>query len=417
VLGCSQAETEREKIGSRVSFDGIRFDNLENSPLKAKNFREKSYSKASTLELITCIVEDSDNMALRFLLETRPLFRLKEKPPLLLTEFLMGLRERLIPQKTCDIETSRLADCAYDLTISKFSSLPDTSKDREKQGNVRRKTVDCRNYYRAFLTLIQRRKEEVSIKTQAEEESLAGFLLQKLVWKHFQLSKKECERNNPLTIRYTMEAGNRKIYLWYPSNVTVKEFKSWLKETTKNLDLNERNAQERIQNLIKEELVSSYPIPLDESRADHVKDTADASSVLEMEEGRTFVRNLAEAVAEEKSETIDTLRPAIGRLGKKGVKNLVLQIFSDISREDYQITRLAQQYGISKASLSRFAGSTWFEKTETDEDAVIPDLWKNTAKVLAGSPDFMETVAATGFAGNLAWVLDRVEGTKGGSDG
>jgi hypothetical protein len=132
--------------------------------MKVKNLRDKSYSKASTVELITCIVEDSDNVALRFLLETRPLFRLKEKAPLLLTDFLMEMRERLIPQKTCDIETSRLADCAYDLTISKFSSFPDTSEDREKPGNARRKTVDCRNYYRAFLALIQRRKEEACVK-------------------------------------------------------------------------------------------------------------------------------------------------------------------------------------------------------------------------------------------------------------
>jgi hypothetical protein len=184
--------------------------------MKAKNLREKSYSKASTLELITYIVEDSDNVALQFLLETRPLFRLKEKPPFLLTDFLMQLRERLIPQKTCDIETSRLADCAYDLTISKFSSFPDSPEDREKPGNPRRKAADCRNYYRAFLALIQRRKEEPSIKTHAEEEMLAGFLLQKLVWKHFLLSKKDCERKNPFTIRYTMEVENRKIYLWYP---------------------------------------------------------------------------------------------------------------------------------------------------------------------------------------------------------
>ena len=137
-----------------------------------------------------------------------------------------------------------------------------------------------------------------------------------------------------------------------------------------------------------------------------------ATFSVEFYEGFIFMGNLADSVAQEKTRNIHKVRPSIKRLGEKGVERLILQIFTLISANEYNASHVADQHGISKASLSRFAGSMWFEKTEED-DFEIPDLWKNTAKILAGNPTFMKTVINSGYAGVLKNVLDMIKPKKG----
>jgi len=132
-----------------------------------------------------------------------------------------------------------------------------------------------------------------------------------------------------------------------------------------------------------------------------------------------FVDRLGKAVAQKKIEEIQELRPGIAKLGEKTINQMILQIFSDLSEGAYSVTRISNQYSISKPTLSRFAGSKWFEKIEESEkdgnikNVVIPDLWKNTAEVLSGNPDFMEKVLASGFAGVLKTIIDIIKIKKG----
>lgn len=368
-----------------------------------------------TVRLIQRIVNASDKSALMVLLETRRLFWIKDESPLLLPEFLSILRAKEL-KFSARID---LADCAYDLTLAKYSNFPDMiEKEETKNYRIKGANTDCRKYYRAFLRAIGRGRNLGGVRSRFQEEVDAGRLLKKLVRKNFLRSKQECERDTPFAVRYTLTNGSgKKIYLWYPSYMAVNKFKFWLKETTERISVNAPNAQEKIQNLIERDLGRGYHISFDEMGADRMQNEADTSSAIEAKEGYVFVRKLAEAVAEEKSERVATLRPAIGKLGKDGVKELVLQIFSEIDREDYQVSRLAGQYGISKAALSRFAGSAWSGRAEVDDSVEIPDLWKNTAQILAAEPIFMETVASTGFSGTLEWVLSHIGEKEGGGHG
>jgi hypothetical protein len=125
-----------------------------------------------------------------------------------------------------------------------------------------------------------------------------------------------------------------------------------------------------------------------------------------------FGRNLADAVAQEKTENIEKLRPAIRELGQDTVKKLIMQIFSEIEQDDYELTKMAWQYGISKATLSRFAGSSWFEKMDGVQTVTVPDLWKNTAGVLAENPVFLDTVLASGFEDKLKEVLGHIDSDR-----
>ena len=373
--------------------------------------RWKALTKEPTVELVWRIVEDSDRLALSVLMDTRRLFRLKDESPLLLPEFLMKLRDRLAPPVNPAIYRDEFEDCVYDLTLAKFSNFPDSSSSDDYSLKATR--VDCRNCYRAFLKSMQSKIAQGKIESQSQEESLAGKTLKNLVYRNFYRSKLECERYSPFSVRYNWKIGGVILYLWYPSYMKVKKFKEWLKENVRDVNPTATNEQKRIQSLINATFSTGGYVSLDEPTVQRTSGKEDEASLVEFYEGFGFVGSLADTVAQEKIENIDELRPGIKKLGKRTIERLVLQIFSRISAGEYEAVRLAEQYGISKATFSRFAGSRWVEKIGDTDVVKIPDLWRNTAKILAGSRVFMETVLTSGFTCKLEEILAYIKNQKG----
>jgi len=374
----------------------------------------KSLSKEPTVNLVRRIVKNSDKLALKVLMETRRLFYLLHEPPLLLPEFLMKLRERMASRGKYHVDDSRLAACTYDLTIDKYLNFPEPIKKSSKPQKrpLKGMRIDCRKYYRAFLQTFKKEKKRENIKSQSQEEFLAGIILQRQVWKNFWWSRKECERGTPFSIRYAWKMGGVKIYLWYPSYMTAKEFKAWLMENVRDFDPKAPNERDRIQSLIDDNLRKGYHVPLDESGVVSRLRAKDEASSIDTQEGYMFARNLADAVAQEKVENLEKLRPAIRELGRDSVRKLIMQIFSEIEQGDYELTKMARQHGISKASLSRFAGNSWFDNIDTEKPVTIPDLWKNTAGVLVLNPVFLDTVLASGFQDKLKEVLGLIDSER-----
>jgi hypothetical protein len=101
---------------------------------------------------------------------------------------------------------------------------------------------------------------------------------------------------------------------------------------------------------------------------------------------------LAETVAGEKVNNLEGQRKAIRALGGPNLRILILRVFEDLSRECYRDSALADAFSLSKATFSRFAGSRW----QTNSKSVVPDLWANTAKVLAHHSDFVEMAREAG---------------------
>ncbi len=377
--------------------------------------RCKELLKKPTIELVRLIVEKSDKDALKVLLDTRRLFLLKGEPPLLLPEFLMKLRDRLNPPANPALTRDTFADCVYDLTRSKYSNFPDSPKQTNNRDDFSQKRVkvDCRKYYRAFYDKMMLRIDQGTVKSQAEEESLAGKTLKNLVYRNFYRSKLECERYSPFYVRYTWKIEGVKLYLWYPRYMKVKKFKAWLKENVSDVNPTAENEQKRIQSLINATFSTGGYVSLDEPTVQRTSGKEDEASSVEFYEGFGFVGSLADTVAQEKIKNIDELRPGIKKLGKRNIERLILQIFSKLSAGEYEAARLAEQYGISKATFSRFAGSKWVEKIGDTDVVIIPDLWRNTAKILAGDPAFMETVLTSGFACKLEELLAYIKNQEG----
>lgn len=378
----------------------------------ALNASISALSKESTVQLVRRIVERSDKLALRVLMEDRKLFHLKGEYPLLLPEFLLKMRDRLAPLDECDIADCDFADCVYDLTLSKYINLPDSPGDQvnSTDHSLKGSGVDCRNYYKPFLLSMERRINAGDFVNQAEEEFVAGQLLNKLIWKAFFFSKLECRRGSLFSVRYVWEVNGIKFTLWYPSYMKAKKFKEWLEEHFGDIHPDSRTEQKRLQkhlqSVIDRNLIRGFHISLDEPGADSILRVEDELCSQEVYEGFAIVRSLAETVAQEKVENIHELRPSIKALGGRTLESLILQIFSALSGGDYEASRLADQYEISRPTFSRFAGSKWFEKKGDNEVATIPDLWRNTAQILRGNTVFMETVLACGVADGLEEVLN-----------
>lgn len=89
---------------------------------------------------------------------------------------------------------------------------------------------------------------------------------------------------------------------------------------------------------------------------------------------------------------------------------MIITIFDALYREKFEDNRIAKAFGLSKATFSRFAGSKWFTNLESGA-AHIPDLWMNTAKMLATTPDFMELATAAGILPKLKKTMDMIGGS------
>ena len=73
------------------------------------------------------------------------------------------------------------------------------------------------------------------------------------------------------------------------------------------------------------------------------------------------------------------------------------QLFTGLENEEFRDVEIANEYGLTKATFSRFAGSKW-----KHANSPIPDLWRNTAHVLSCFLVFRETAKSAG-------VWDQVE--------
>lgn len=371
--------------------------------------------KESTVSLVRRIVENADQDALAVLHDTRTVFCYMEKR-FRFVEFLDILKEKRrndLARSGSLIDVDYVVERAYDLTVAKFQNFPvkdKKKKDRKDEGTKPDRgfaeNVDCRNYFKAFLIKMEKIRREGKIAFEIDEEHEAGEILKILVFRHFRLSLKECLRNNAHSVPYQWKVAGKKITLYYPRHMGPDQFKAWLEE---NIDVTEPKTdvsleKKCIQQRIDEELVTGYSVSFDEpSLTAELK--SDDNRAFEDREGRKFVVSLSECVAQEKSEHCEELRPAIRALGAKGVYSLVLRVFADINEGAYSLSEVAQNFGLSKASLSRFAGPAWSGNAEQE----IPDLWANTARVLAGNAMFSEVVENAGFADVIDGVLTMIE--------
>lgn len=365
--------------------------------------RKLWYRNLSLVKLVEKIVGKSDRPALEEFHNHRTLFSYKERPPLLFIDYLKELRESTARRTWIAPNALEVADKAYDLTIDKFSNLPGIKKSSQKAKSkgsqkMKHKGADCRLYFKAFLGGVVNSLKTNPPANEIEEESRAAMIMQGLVKRHFYLSLLEAKRSsNPFWSRYYWRVKRDTICVWLPVSLGGRERQKWLVKNIDKPNPRREGERERIQSIIDQKLVKERFVPLEKATGFSNEEELQYQS----DSGETFGISLAEAVAEEKAENIGQQRPSIRALGEERLKHLVLRIFNDMSSDEYEDGKVARDFGLSKATFSRFAGSKWLST-----ESIIPDLWLNTAEVLSTHPTFKEVAISTGVWKQVQTILE-----------
>ena len=352
------------------------------------------YPCRSLIDLARAIADHGDPNALAELLEHRPVFRLDGRR-LLLSEFIMALLDAALGRGTGRTAPDLVLEAAADLTLDKFSRLPgDQRVEREMDGEVKQPAPDCRMYYKAFLD--GRNRAQKGRVSRIEEEVEAARALQGLVARHFRFSRLECERReNPLISRYAWHLPGGTLRLWMPVNLGGRARRAWLEANVPDVDPLRPEEQRRVQDLIDRRFQMARTVPLRQHLIDELVGPDEAPTDSDASRREMVATNLARSVAREKANHIRDQRCAIQALGAAQLEAMVLRIFDDLDEDRLNLDAIARRFGVSKATLSRFAGSRW-SAAEKAEGSPVPDLWANTAHVLADQPEFVEAAQRAG---------------------
>ena len=367
-------------------------------PWRASGAETRPYRWLSLVQLLVRIVRHADRLALRELHDHRPCFRLGAAVALLLADFVHGLSLTQWARRLTTGVTSIL-DYARDLTIDRFTVLPQGFPPALPS---RGGGPDCRRCFGAVLTRIGDWSKENPDAAPHQEEGAAAAILQKAVVRHFAYSCREARRDdNPADSRYAWSVNGGAIRVSMPRWMSGHRRRAWLEAHVDDPDPARPDEQERVQSIVDRELGVPHRVPLADAEAGEWLGRPGAAPMDAAMAEEISLRGLPQAVADEKAgPRLDDQRPAIRRLGAANVRCLVLLIFEQLAEGRYEEKRIADAFGISRATLSRFAGSQW----QAISGDAPPDLWANVAQVLASYEPFTE-------AAKQAGVWDQVQMT------
>jgi hypothetical protein len=285
-------------------------------------------------------------------------------------------------------------EAARDLTLNRFISIPDASYPAGP---------DCRRLYQACINHIEKTLANKSQLTALQRERTAEQSLQNQVRRHFQWSLRECRRHGSVRMRdFTWHHPEGTLRLRIPARLDDAAAQAWLERHFEDEVAPQRPGEaQRLQRRI--EALAQPPDIRGLDDVDYPGQLASDPQPVPFDVAEQISANgLATAVAREKAEHQSRQRPAIRQLGAQQLQSLIERIFEALETDSYQPGALAKAYGLNKATFSRFAGLRWSESGE----GRIPDLWRNTARLLAHDPRFRDAAEAAG-------VLSRVTEAAG----
>ena len=349
---------------------------------------DRPYSQASLEQLLEGIVQSSDRQALRELFDHRTPLRWNGGPAMGIRQFIEQLCYSRKALRWLAYDQGALPHVC-DLTVDRFAHLP---ADPTSQHPRRPHGPDCRYYLGSVLTQLRRWRQQQPGADPLAQERAAARILQRMVVRHFRLSCQEARRGrNPGRSRYAWRLQTGSVFLWMPTWMPGWRRRAWLEQNVRNVDPGRPGEQLRVQAVVDAHLGVPRIVPFDKDdlRCQLCGLGHPLAGLLEEEIG---VRGLSRVLADEKGGRCDSQRPAIRALGPNGIRRLVRRIFTDLSEESYQEKDVARAFGLSSATLSRFAGIRWRQGCSGH----IPDLWRNTAHVLASTRTFIQVAEEAG---------------------
>ena len=354
----------------------------------AKCFRK--YGDAPLSHLIEQIAGAADRQALCELQNHRTPCRLGGGPPLTVLGFIIAVFEMSWVYRLCG-KDQMVVERARDLTTDKFSRL----KNKGHDGGI-----DCQTCYFSVLQDIRAWNTAHPRAHALDQETAAACILRRNIQCHVRFSCKEVRRScNPLRSRFAWRFPGGTIYVWIPTSLEGKHRRPWLEENIPNPNPSRPGERRRVQSIIDDRLGVPRIVGLSSDPSlDSARRGDDPSEMFRLEDDSQAVE-LGEVVAEEKVSRIQDLRLSIKALGPSRLKELILHIFRQLQTDDYNQSELAALHEIEEPSLSRFAGKNW------NDFSTVPDLWVNTAQVLASDERYVEAAIEAGVWNNVRTVL------------
>lgn len=378
-----------------------------------------------TVELIRAVAEAGNRDALDELVTRRRLFHAATAEALSFIEYLLVTRDNWEGHGYG--RATELIDFTFDLTVDKFSHLPEHKGDSDADETAaalhgsgkkpacnddspcgshdyRQSKIDCRHQYRAFLKSLETCSRYQSATSGIEREAVLARELQKFIKRHLFLSRAEAwRRANPFVSRYEWKYDRaNSIVVWMPKYLGGRERARWLKDNVNPPKPGKKGERERVQAIIYKKLKIPMFMPLVD-----IEGWGPHSPVSSPRD--TAVRNgcpdFVEFVATEKATKASEQMPAIAKLGPSKIERLVRAVFDNLASEAPKDGKVAEAFGLSASTFSRFAGSTWHKRPNADE-LEIPALWKNLAKILSEIDGLQEIAARAGVLAAAREIAD-----------
>lgn len=320
-----------------------------------------------------------------------------------LSAFIFALFELSSAHRLCGCDPN-VVERARDLTLDKFGHLPSGDERGRKHG------PDCRTYFASVLAALAAWANEHPIAHAIELEAATAGILQRHIQWHVRLSCKEARRScNPMRSRFAWTLPNGTLHLWIPTSLGGTRRRRWLEENIPNPDASRPDERQRVQFIIDEYFGVPRVVRLPDDSSlgsSHRRDDPGALLWDGHDEGPV---ELGEIIAEEKAQRIHELRTSIRIIGPVRLRELIVQIFRRLANDDYDQKEIAAAYQLKQPSLSRFAGKAWEDLSD------VPDLWVNTARVLAGSDRYVEAAIEAGVWDAVCAVLEARDAQRDGN--
>lgn len=359
------------------------------------------YGKLTLLQLAERITNSSDKEALKELHDERAIFCDQRKNSIRLAEYIAGLMNSKIAKFWSGGDVHVLED-AYNLSLDKFFNVPTRQAISPQQGP---QGPDCRYTFKAFIICAKHKLQEEPPANATEAEIISAEILRRLIRWHFSLSCLEAKRRaQKLRRRYMWLVNGEIIYLWLPLELPGQRCREWLEANIPDVDPRRSGEKYRVQAIVDRLLTKGRVFYLSELDRIGEKLPPSPYSVPSIIQDEISVKGITEAVATEKAEKIKMQRPAIRLLGKDQLKQLIRTVFTRLAHGDYVEKDIARCFGLSCATFSRFAGAHWKGYRDDSIVPVPPDLWRNTAEVLSGHPDFVVAAQKAGVWKQVSYI-------------
>ncbi|MEM9415182.1 MAG: hypothetical protein AAGA29_06880 [Planctomycetota bacterium] len=355
------------------------------------------YEQSDLVSLIHMII-GGDPMALDELISRRRPVLLRGNP--------VGIADWV--EAKADTRTSRWAGgdealtAARDLILDRFTRLP-----MDAGGGT-----DCRHYYRGFLNHLPPPPSPPPEAAQPPEGASAprfgvgdcghslrfnNTVIRRLTGylnRHWRLCLHEgWRRRNRLTVAHEFRTSIGSLCLWVPACIPPLDRSGWVARNFGPIDNHDEGAAGKVQERINAWLNHALR---ERERQLHQSLNNDpfgeANNAFSIEHGWSH-HGLAATVAHEKAGSPERLRSSIAALAPAQIKQLVLRIFEDVVGGCYHPSAIAREFGLHKSTLTRFAASRW----RPGDGSPTPDLWLNTAQVLAHQPQFAAALQEAGL--------------------